>query len=109
MGAEGMAGPHHGVLRWNRGVSCRVISVMRTNGGDLSAILFGSGDNVGVGRGLAEFRAGRPVLIANGETLLTLPVEGLDAKRLAAFWALCQPIPPRLVITARRARSLGIS
>jgi GTP cyclohydrolase II len=82
---------------------------MRTNGGDLSSILFGSGDNVGVGRGLAEFRAGRPVLIANGETLLTLPVEGLDAKRLAAFWAMCEPIRPRLVITARRARSLGIS
>jgi GTP cyclohydrolase II len=48
------------------------------------------------------------VLIANGETLLTLPVEGLDNVRLAAFRDLCQPMPPRLVITARRARSLGI-
>src|SRR5687767_1547630 len=82
---------------------------MRTNGDDLGSILFGTSENVGVGRGLAEFRAGRPVLIANGETLITLPVEGLDSKRLKAFWNLCEPIPPRLVITARRARSLGIA
>ena len=82
---------------------------MRTIAGDLSSILFGTSEQVGVGRGLAEFRAGRPVLIANGETLITLPVEGLDSDRLAAFWALCEPIPPRLVITARRARSLGIN
>lgn len=80
---------------------------MRTVRGDLGSILFGTSENVGVGRGLAEFRAGRPVLIANGETLLTLPVEGLDAARLAAFRALCEPMLPRLVITASRARSLG--
>ncbi len=82
---------------------------MRKVADDLSSILFGTSEQVGVGRGLAEFRAGRPVLIANGETLITLPVEGLDAERLAAFRALCEPIPPRLVITARRARSLGIA
>ncbi len=76
---------------------------------DVSSILFGTSEQVGVGRGLAEYRAGRPVLIANGETLITLPVEGLDAARLAAFRMLCQPIPPRLVITASRARSLGIA
>ena len=81
---------------------------MRKVGVDSSSILFGTSENVGVGRGLAEFRAGRPVLIANGETLITLPVEGLDAKRLAAFRDLCEPILPRLVITASRARSLGI-
>ena len=67
--------------------------VMRNVGGDLSSILFGTSENVGVGRGLAEFRAGRPVLIANGESLITLPVEGLDAKRLAAFRALCAADP----------------
>jgi len=76
--------------------------------GKLNSVLFGTSENVGVGRGLAEFRAGRPVLIANGETLLSLPVEGLDNVRLAAFRELCQPILPRLVVTARRARSLGI-
>jgi GTP cyclohydrolase II len=82
---------------------------MRASGGDLSSILFGTSEQVGVGRGLAEFRAGRPVLISNGETLVTLPVEGLDTERLKAFRKLCEPIPPRLVITARRARSLGIN
>jgi GTP cyclohydrolase II len=81
---------------------------MRTVGGELGSILFGSSESVGVGRGLAEYRAGRPVLVSNGDFLITLPVEGLDAERLAAFRALCAPILPRLVITGTRARSLGI-
>ena len=77
-------------------------------GGDAGSVLFGTSDTVGVGRGLAEFRAGRPVLVTNGDTLITLPVEGLDSTRLAAFRALCAPVMPRLVITASRARSIGI-
>jgi GTP cyclohydrolase II len=49
------------------------------------------------------------VLIAgDGETLLALPVEGLDARRLAEFTALCAPVVPRLVVTARRALALGL-
>jgi hypothetical protein len=65
---------------------------------------------VNVGRGLAEFRAGRPLIIGGaGETLLCLPVEGLDKDRLAAFRTMCSPVPPRLVLTGRRARSLGLS
>jgi GTP cyclohydrolase II len=82
---------------------------MRDGGGDPGSALFGTRDQVGVGRALAEFQAGRPVAIAaDGETLLCLPVEGLTIKRLAAFRALCAPILPRLVLTGRRARSLGI-
>jgi len=81
---------------------------MRKVGGNAGSVLFGTSDNVGVGRGLAEFRAGRPVLVTNGDTLITLPVEGLDAKRLAAFRELSAPMMPRLVITASRARSIGI-
>lgn len=81
---------------------------MRSVGGEAGSVLFGTGDQVGVGRGLAELRAGRPVAIVNGETLLALPVEGLDTPRLAEFRALCAPMLPRLVITARRARSIGI-
>ena len=78
------------------------------SGGDAGSILFGTREQVGVGRGLAEFRAGRPVLITGGgETLLCLPVEGLDKERLAAFKALCAPVSPRLVLTGRRVRSLG--
>jgi GTP cyclohydrolase II len=80
-----------------------------SKGAGVGSILFGTRAQVGVGRGLAEFRAGRPVVItSSGETLLCLPVEGLDKSRLAAFRALCAPIVPRLVLTGLRARSLGI-
>ena len=78
-------------------------------GGATSSILFGTREQVGVGRGLAEFRAGRPVLVTDaGETLICLPVEGLDKDRLQAFRSMCAPIAPRLVLTGLRARSLGI-
>ncbi len=71
--------------------------------------LFGAKGQISVNRGLAEFHAGRPVLVTGGgETLLTLPVEGLSAQRLAEFATLCEPAVPRLIITARRALALGL-
>ena len=71
--------------------------------------LFGTRGQIGVSRGVAELHAGRPVLITGDvQTLLALPVEGLDAQRLAEFKVLCAPILPRMVITARRARALGL-
>jgi GTP cyclohydrolase II len=76
--------------------------------GKVSA-LFGSKGQTGVNRGVAEFHARRPVLVAGGgEALLALPVEGLDAQRFAEFIALCAPALPRLVVTARRAHALGL-
>jgi GTP cyclohydrolase II len=39
---------------------------------------------------------------------VALPVDGIDARRLAAFAAFAAPALPRLVITARRARVLGL-
>src|SRR6186997_2168551 len=79
------------------------------NGGAPGSILFGTRAQVGVGRGLAEFRAGRPVVVTDdSEMLLCLPVEGLDKERLAAFRSLCAPIAPRLVLTSLRARALGV-
>jgi len=48
------------------------------------------------------------IIAGSNETLLCLPVEGLDKSRLAAFRALAAPMAPRLVLTSRRARSLGI-
>jgi GTP cyclohydrolase II len=75
-----------------------------------SSTLFGSKGQIGVNRGLAEFYARRPLLITGaGETLLVLPVEGLDARRLAEFTTLCAPGMPRLIITARRALALGLA
>lgn len=82
---------------------------MRNGDGKLSSILYGTREQVGASRALGEFRSGRPVIIAgSNETLLCLPVEGLDQDRLAAFRALAAPMAPRLVLTSRRARSLGI-
>jgi GTP cyclohydrolase II len=71
--------------------------------------LFGTKLQIEVGRGVTEFHARRPVLITDdGETLLALPVEGLDARRLVEFMTLCAPVVPRLVITERRALALGL-
>ena len=72
--------------------------------------MFGSPDRVRVKRGLAEFRSGRPVVFSTQDSkfLLTLPVDGLDQARLHAFEQLCAPAKPQLVVTARRARALGI-
>src|SRR5450830_711400 len=82
---------------------------MSSVGNSVVSSLFGTKGQIGVNRGVAEFHARRPVLISGGgETLLTLPVEGLDAQRLAEFVALCAPVVPRLVITARRALALGL-
>jgi len=77
--------------------------------GDFDCSLFGTRDQVGVVRGLAEIRARRPVLIAaSDQTLLTLPVDGIDAGKLAAFKKLCVPNRAELILSARRARALGI-
>ncbi len=82
---------------------------MRIRGVAVVSGLFGPPTQVGVERGLAEFRAGRPVLLsAAGQDLLALPVDGIDAERLVAFRALAALLRPRLIITARRARALGI-
>jgi GTP cyclohydrolase II len=82
---------------------------MRPVGNSVVSSLFGTKGQIGVNRGVAEFHARRPVLVTGGgETLLALPVEGLDARRLAEFVALCAPVVPRLVITARRALTLGL-
>src|ERR1700759_1502176 len=85
------------------------VTMPNNNAGSAGSILFGTREQVDVGRGLAEFRAGRPLAVtSNNETLLCLPVEGLDKKRLTAFRAMCAPIDPRLALTGRRAQSLGL-
>jgi GTP cyclohydrolase II len=71
--------------------------------------LFGRQGHTTVSRGLSEFHGRRPVLIhATNEAVLALPVEGLDAQRLAEFKTLCSPAVPQLVITQRRALALGL-
>ena len=72
--------------------------------------LFGTPEQVGVERGLAELRSGRPVIVTStaGAAAL-LPVDGMTDDGLAAFRALCAPVRPHLLITARRARALGLT
>src|SRR5215471_7224071 len=71
--------------------------------------LFGTADDIAVQRGIAEFQAGRPVIIAAAdEMLVALPVDGLIEATWNAFMALCAPSVPRLVITERRARVIGL-
>jgi GTP cyclohydrolase II len=71
--------------------------------------LFGTADDIAVQRGIAEFQAGRPVIIADADELIVaLPVDGLTAATWDAFKALCTPSGLRLVVTARRARMIGL-
>jgi GTP cyclohydrolase II len=82
---------------------------MRNGDASVVSSLFGAPGQVEVERGLAEFRGGRPVRItAPGQAIVALPVDGMDARRLAAFKAFAAPTLPRLVITTRRARALGL-
>ena len=91
-------------------------SVARVGGdvlGDMSGSgrpgLFGTPEQVGVERGLAEFRSGRPVVLtAADKAVVLLPVDGMTDEGLASFRRLCAPHRPYLLITARRARALGL-
>jgi GTP cyclohydrolase II len=72
--------------------------------------LFGTPEQVGVERGLAEFRSGRPVIMTSGdEAALVMPVDGMADASLAGFRRLCAPARPHLLVTARRARALGLA
>jgi GTP cyclohydrolase II len=92
------------------------MSKSKNGNGHAGSGVFGSPDRVLVKRGLAEFHSGRPVIFSSVSSfssqsekfLLALPVDGLDPARLHAFAHLCAPVRPRLVVTARRARALGI-
>jgi GTP cyclohydrolase II len=70
--------------------------------------LFGTPDQVGLVRGVTEIRARRPVLVtANSETVLALPIDGIDSSRLTVFRQLCSPHRPKLILSAPRVRWLG--
>ncbi len=86
------------------------MSKSKNGNGHAGSGVFGSPDRVLVKRALAEFRSSRPVIFSSqtGKFHIALPVDGLDAARLRAFDHLCAPAKPKLVVTARRARALGI-
>src|SRR5262249_59359036 len=69
----------------------------------------GARGQVGAEGGLADFGGSRPVgMAAPGQSIVALPVDGIAARRLAAFAAFASPARPRLAITTRRARALGL-
>ena len=86
------------------------MSKSKNGNGHAGSGVFGSPERVLVKRGLAEFRSSRPVIFSSqpGKFQIALPIEGMDAARLRAFEHLCAPAKPRLVVTARRARALGL-
>jgi GTP cyclohydrolase II len=58
---------------------------------------------------LAEFRSGRPVVIdSRSGSVAVLPIDGMTDERLDAFRQLCTPAPLHVVVTASRARALGL-
>jgi GTP cyclohydrolase II len=74
-----------------------------------SAVPFGPVAHIAVERALAEFRSGRPVVIdSRSGSIAALPIDGITDARLAAFRQLCTPAQLRVVITASRARALGL-
>ena len=78
--------------------------------GRTKASLLGEPAQVAVERALSEFRSGRPVLITSASDAITaLPVDGMTETRLVAFRLLSRPVRPFLLITARRARAIGVA
>jgi GTP cyclohydrolase II len=72
--------------------------------------LMGVPEHVAVERALSEFRCVRPVIMTDAdEQTIALPVDGMSDDQLIAFRQLCAPGPLRLVITERRASSLGLA
>jgi GTP cyclohydrolase II len=70
---------------------------------------FGAAEEIAIQRGIAEFQAGRPVVIANADdVIVALPVDGLTEATCGAFKALCAPMPLRLAVTARRAQVMAL-
>ena len=47
--------------------------------------LFGATEQIGVSRAVTELRAGRAIFIRGVDTMLVVPVDALNAARLAAF------------------------
>jgi GTP cyclohydrolase II len=73
------------------------------------ASLTGDRARVAIERALSEFRSCRPVLITSaGDAITALPVDGMTEAMLVAFRQLSQPVRPFLLVTARRARVMGV-
>ena len=72
-------------------------------------ILLGERTQILAEPAVSEFRSGRPVRITSaGDAITALPVDGMTEEMLAHFRLLSRPVRPFLLITARRARAMGV-
>ncbi len=77
--------------------------------GRTKTISLGERAQILVERALSEFRSGRPVRITSpDDTIMALPVDGMTEAMLGRFRQLSRPVRPFLLITARRARAIGV-
>ena len=89
--------------------NCRRKANVSKMSGASKASLLGERAQIAVERALSEFRSGRPVLISSaGEAVTALPVDGMTEATLVAFRLLSRPVRPFLLVTAPRARALGV-
>jgi GTP cyclohydrolase II len=65
-------------------------------------------DYIGVERGLAEFRCGRPVAILGDRCVAAMPVDGCSNELLQWFGVAFDVTAVKLAVSARRACALGI-
>src|ERR1700694_531647 len=102
----------YGKGSFRRALATEACEMLKHVVADLVSGLFGLPGKMAVERGLAEFRAGRPVLFAAASSVIGVPVDALDAERLHSFIGTfargSHALPLRLAVTARRARALGI-
>jgi GTP cyclohydrolase II len=72
-----------------------------------ASMLFRSG-YIGVERGLAEFRCGRPVVILGDRCVAAMPIDGCSNELLQLFRTTFDVTAVKLAVSARRACALGI-
>ena len=60
-------------------------SSQMTQGGAGASIIDWSSGHIAVERGVAEFRAGRPVIVAATNSIVAFPVDALDASSFRLF------------------------
>jgi len=63
---------------------------------------------VGVERGLAEFRCGRPVVILGDRCIAAMPIDGCSSQLLRLFRLSFDAAVVKVAVSARRAYALGI-
>jgi GTP cyclohydrolase II len=70
---------------------------------------FGDAEEIAIQRGIAEFQAGRPLVVADAEDrIVALPVDGLTDATWNALKAMCARASLSLAVTARRASIIGL-